>query len=167
MIGPASAPILVIEFLDPNCNHCKAVHPHIKRLAQAYPDSVRIVFKPVPIVGGPTHSLNEIAALYYANQHGVFEQMLDLVFEFQSPATGLSVDRLSEFADDLGLDEGDFRRALSDRKFAQFTVQTRRIFEGMGFSGVPTVVINDRKVTSASRNFGCLKHFLEQAKVQS
>ncbi|MCY3628873.1 MAG: vitamin K epoxide reductase family protein [Rhodothermaceae bacterium] len=167
VFGPEDAPVIVMEFLDPNCNHCKAVHPNIKALAEAYPDSVRVIFKPVPIVGGPTHSLDEIAALYYANDHGVFEEMLDLVFEHQSPATGLSVDRLAEFADDLGLNEANFRRALSRREFASRTVQTRRFFEGMGFTGVPVVIINGRRVSSSSRSEYCLKRFIELAEPQS
>ena len=166
VVGPPDAPILVMEFLDPNCNHCKAVHPNIKALSEAYPDSVRVVYKPVPVVGGPTYSLEEIAALYYANERGVFQEMLDLVFQHQSPSTGLSVDRLSEFAGDLGLDESDFRRALAEREHAPMTVRTTRFFEGMGLTGVPVVIINGRRISSSSRSLGCLKHFVEQAKLQ-
>ncbi len=165
-IGPEDAPVMVMEFLDPNCNHCKTAHPHVTALAEAYPDSVRVVFKPVAIVGGPTHSMDEIAALYFANDHGVFKEMLDLVFQHQSPSTGLSVDRLSEFAEDLGLDAGDFRRALSEREFASRTVQTRQFFTGMGLRSVPVIIINGRRISSSSRSLGCLKHFVEQAKLQ-
>ncbi len=166
VFGPADAPIIVMEFLDPNCNHCKTVHPHLKALAEAYPDSVRVVFKPVAIVGGPTHSMDEIAALYYANDHGVFTEMLDLVFRHQSPATGLSVDILAGFAKDLGLDDGDFRRALREREFASRTVQTRQFFSGMGFTGVPVIIVQGQRISSASRSVACLKHFVERAKLQ-
>lgn len=166
IIGPEDAPVMIMEFFDPNCNHCKAVHPNVKAIADAYPDSVRVVYKPVPIVGGPTYSLEEIAALYFANDHGVFVEMLDLVFQDQSPATGLSVDRLSEFVEDLGLDEGDFRRALRDRKYASRTVQTRQLFAGMGFSGVPVIIVNGRRIGSSSRSLDCLRYFVSQAKLQ-
>ena len=162
VLGPADAPILVMEFLDPNCNHCKAVHPHIKALAAAYPDSVRVVFKPISILGA-THSLDEVTALYLANEEGVFEEMLDLVFEHQSPATGLSVGQLSEFAEDLDMDMDNFRSVLRNRGYSSRTVQTRRLFEGMGFTGVPVVIINGRQISSSSRNLGCLRHFVEQA----
>ncbi|MCY4234320.1 MAG: thioredoxin domain-containing protein [Bacteroidetes bacterium] len=162
ILGSEDAPILVMEFLDPNCNHCKTVHPNIKALIEEFPDSVKIVIKPVPIVGGPTYSLDEIAALYYANDHGVFEEMLDLVFEHQSPSTGLSVDRLADFLGDLGLDESDFRRAVSGREYANYTVQTRRFFEGMGLTGVPSIIINNRRISSASRSLSCMKMFVEQ-----
>ena len=163
VIGPDDAPILVMEFLDPNCNHCKAVHPHIKALAAAYPDSVRVVYKPIPVVGSPTHSLDEITALYLANEEGVFEEMLDLVFQHQSPATGLSIDQLADFAEDLDMDMDNFRSVLRNRGYASRTVQTRRLFEGMGFTGVPVVLINGRSISSSSRSLGCLRHFVEQA----
>ncbi|MCY4204534.1 MAG: thioredoxin domain-containing protein [Bacteroidetes bacterium] len=166
VIGSPDAPILIMEFLDPNCNHCKAVHPTIKALAAKYPDSVKVVIKPVPIVGGPTYSLEEIASLYYANENGVFEEMIDLLFEHQSPTTGLSVERLSEFAEDLGLDGADFRRALAERKYSSMTVQTRGFFDGMGFTGVPAIIVNSRRVSSSSRNLACLTHFVEQAKLE-
>ena len=164
--GSVDAPILVVEFFDPNCHHCKAVHPNLNALAEAYPDSIRIVYKPVPVVGGPTHSLDEIAALYFANEEGKLKEMMDLVFEYQSPATGLSIDRLTELAGDLGMNERDFRRALSGREYASRTTQTTRIFQGMGFNGVPVIIINGRRISSASRQVGCLKHFVEEAKLQ-
>ena len=163
VIGPADAPVLVMEFLDPNCNHCKAVHPNIKALAAAYPDSVRVVYKPISVVGSSTHALDEITALYLANEAGVFEEMLDLVFEHQSPATGLSIDQLSDFAEDLDMDMDDFRSVLRNRGYASRTIQTRRFFDGMRFTSVPVVLINGRRISSSSRNLGCLRHFVEQA----
>ncbi len=163
IIGVPDAPILVMEFLDPNCNHCKNVHPTIKALVEEFPDSVKVVIKPVPIVGGPTYSLDEIAALYYANDHGVFEEMLDLVFEYQSPTTGLSVDRLAEFLGDLGLDQSDFRRAVAQRDYANYTAQSRKFFNGMGLTGVPSIIINGQRISSASRSLGCMKMFVEEA----
>ena len=163
VIGPADAPVLVMEFLDPNCNVCKAVHPHIKALAAAFPDSVRVVFKPISIFGA-THSLDEITALYLANEEGVFAEMLDLVFQHQSPATGLSISQLSDFAEDLDMDMDNFRSVLRNRGYSSRTVQTRRLFDGMGFTGVPVVIINGRQISSSSRNLGCLRHFVEQAK---
>ena len=165
--GPADAPVLVVDFLDPNCNHCKAVHPHIKALTEAYPDSVRVVFKPVAIVGGPTHSRDEIAALYFANERGVFDEMLDLIFEHQSPATGLSVDRLVDFAEDLGLNGGDLRRAISTREYVSLTVRTQRIFNEMGFTGVPLIIVDGKRISSSSRHIACLKEFVKRSQSQS
>ena len=62
------------------------------------------------------------------------------------------------------MDMDNFRSVLRNRGYASRTVQTRRLFDGMGFTGVPVVIINGRQISSSSRNLGCLRHFVEQAK---
>ena len=162
VIGPADAPVTVIEFLDPNCNHCKNLHPIMVALAETFPDSVRFVYKPVTVVGGPTYSLDEVMALWIANDHGLFKEMLDLEFQHQSPSTGLSSQQLIDFAADLGMDRGDFRSALTDGSQEPRAREVLRFFSGMGFTGVPTVIIGGRVVHGASRTLGCIQHFVNQ-----
>ncbi len=161
IVGPPDAPVTVMEFLDPNCNHCKSQHPHMKALIATYPEQVRIVYKPVTLVGGPSYSLDEVTALWIANEYGVFEGMLDLQFEHQSPATGLSPDRLASFAKDLGINEREFRAKLSSGEYEPRARQVRRIFDGMGLESVPSVIVGGRHV-GISRSLGCLKHFVDQ-----
>ena len=160
VFGPADAPVTVIEFLDPNCNHCKNLHPIMIALSESFPDSVRFVFKPVALVGGPTYSLDEVMALWIANEHGLFKEMLDLQFEHQSPSTGLSPDQLTDFASDIGIDRGEFRDALVGGSYESLAREVRRFFEGMGLTGVPGVIIGGRLVHGASRTLGCMQHFV-------
>lgn len=162
VIGPANAPVTVIEFLDPNCNHCKNLHPVMLALTEAFPDSVRFVYKPVTLVGGPTYSLDEVMALWIANEHGRFKEMLDLQFRHQSPSTGLSPDRLVGFANDLDIDRSDFRRALTDGSQEPRAREVLRFFTGMGLTSVPVVIIGGRVVHGASRTFGCMQHFVNE-----
>lgn len=162
VIGPADAPVTVMEFLDPNCNHCKNLHPAMLALTEAFPDSVRFVYKPVTLVGNPTHSLDEVMALLIANEHGRFKEMLDLQFRHQSPSTGLSPDRLVGFANDLDIDRSDFRRALTDGSREPRAREVLRFFNGLRFTGVPAVIIGGRVVHGASRTFGCMQHFVNE-----
>lgn len=161
VLGNPDGELTVIEFLDPNCNHCKFVHPTMKRLVDKYGDQVRFVFKPVTIVGGPTHSLDEAMALWLAAEAGTLEGMLDLQFDNQSPQTGISLDRLIDFADDLGMDEDQFRRDMIDRRLEPTVRQTMRVFDGMGLGGVPAILVSGRMVNSGSRSVGCIGHFIE------
>ena len=160
VIGPANAPVTVMEFLDPNCNHCRNVHPTMVALTQAFQDSVRFVYKPVTLVGGSAHSLNEVMALWIANEHGVFEEMLDLEFEHQSPQTGLSPEQLTDFAGDLGIDRNVFREALSSLEYEPRAREVLRFFSGMGLDGVPAVIIGGRLVHGTSRSLECMTHFI-------
>ena len=131
-------------------------------LAEAFPDSVRFVYKPVTLVGGPTYSLDEVMALWIANEHGRFKDMLDLQFRHQSPSTGLSPDRLVDFARDLDIDRNEFRSALSDGSQEPRAREVLRFFNGLEFTGVPVVIINGRVVHGASRTFGCMQHFVNE-----
>ena len=162
VVGPVDAPVTVMEFLDPNCNHCKNLHPIMVALAEAFPDSVRFVYKPVTVVGGPTYSLDEVMALWIANENGQFKEMLDLQFRNQSPATGLSPEQLIDFADDLGMDRNEFRSALLDGSQEPRAREVRRFFSGMGLTGVPAVIIGGRTVHGASRTLGCMQHFINE-----
>jgi len=162
VVGPADAPVTVMEFLDPNCNHCGNLHPIMVALAESFPDSVRFVYKPVTVVGGPTYSLDEVMALWIANEHGLFKEMLDLQFQHQSPSTGFSPEQLIDFAADLGMDRGDFRTALTDGSQEPRAREVLRFFSGMEFSSVPTVIIGGRVVHGASRTLGCMQHFVKR-----
>ena len=161
--GPATAPVTVMEFIDPNCPACKNQHPVMVQLAERYPNEVRIVYKPVAIMGGSLlFSLDEAMALWLADEQGVFPQMIAEVFEQQNPS-GLSVSALADIAGDLGLDRGDFRRALEERRLEPRARQTARVFDGMGLTGVPAILINGRKVHGADRSLGCLSSLVDEA----
>lgn len=160
--GNPEAPVTIIEFLDPNCPHCKTVHPIMKAVAAKYPDQLRIVYKPVALVGSATHSLDEVSALLQAEEQGRFEEMLEFQFVNQTPRTGLSVNLLTDAAEELGMDAQVFRAAITDGKYNRQARRTRQLFNDLGLTGVPAVILEGRVVHSQSRSVGCLSHFIEQ-----
>ena len=163
IVGRPDAPVTIVEFLDPNCNFCKDLHPVMQRLLSLHSDNARIVYKPVTLVGGPSHSLDEVMALWLAEESGRFEEMMELQFRHQNGATGLSVDRLTEFADDIGMNAGRFREDLLDGRLAARARRVMQIFNGLGLTGVPAVIIDGRLIHHSARSIGCLNHFVEQA----
>lgn len=159
--GNREAPVTLVEFIDPNCPHCKTVHPVIKAIAAKYPDNLRIVYKPVALVGSATYSLEEVAALFLANEAGKFPEMLDLEFINQQNG-GLSVTELTRFARQLGMDAAQFGKDLADGRFNGRVRGQKQLFDGLGLSGVPTVILEGRVIHTSSRSVGCLSHFIEQ-----
>ncbi len=160
--GRRDAPVTIIEFLDPNCPHCKSLHPTMQQLLQRHPEKVRIVYKPVTLVGGPSYSLEEVMALWLAEEEGRFEEMLESMFRALDGSSGLTVDALVDLADDIGLDPGNFRSELMSGRLINRSRNLLQAFNEMGFSGVPAVLIEGRVVHSNSRNLGCMSHFVEQ-----
>ncbi len=160
--GNPDSPVTLIEFLDPNCPHCKTVHPIMKRVAYKYSDQVRFVYKPIALLGGSvSHSLEEVAALYLANEAGQFSEMLDLQFINQNRA-GLSVSQLSGFARQLGLDARQFTQDLTSGRLTNRIRRQRQVFLDLRLTGVPTVMLEGRVIDTGSRSVGCLSHFIEQ-----
>ncbi len=160
--GNPDAPVTLIEYLDPNCPACRRTHPVIKAVAVKYPDQVRIVYKPVAIVGPTARSPEEVVALYLADEQGKFVEMLDLEFVNQNPAVGLSVSQLSGFARQLEMDDEQFEKDITDGRFNSRLRRQKQIFDGLGLTGVPTVILEGRVIHPQSRSVGCLSYFIEQ-----
>ena len=48
-LGPADAPVVVVEFSDPFCPACRSVHETTQQIRKAYGDRIRWVFKDFPL----------------------------------------------------------------------------------------------------------------------
>ena len=159
--GNPDALVTLIEYIDPNCPACQRTHPMIKTLGAKYPDQLRIVYKPVAIVGSATYSRDEVAALFLAEEAGKFSEMLDLQFVNQKRG-GLSPRELSRFARQLAMDPKPFERALAEGRFNDRVSRQKQIFDGLGLTGVPTLILEGRVIDPNSRSVGCLSYFIEQ-----
>ena len=161
--GRRDAPVTIIEFLDPNCTHCRDLHPVMQSVLEAFPEQARIVYKPIALVGGPSFSLDEVMALWLAEEAGRFQEMLELQFQPRDGASDLSVERLTAFADDIGMNAGRFRDDLRTGRLMGRARRAMQIHRGLGLTSVPAVIIDGRLVHHASRSLGCLRYFVRQA----
>jgi hypothetical protein len=50
-VGPSSAPIVIVEFADFECPHCQATAPLLDKLVDDHKDTVRFVYKFMPLSG--------------------------------------------------------------------------------------------------------------------
>ncbi len=78
--GNANASVTVVEFYDPECEACRAVHPFTKQIISDYGDRVRFVHRYMPFHGG---SMLAASVLEEAKELGKYDQALDLLFERQ------------------------------------------------------------------------------------
>lgn len=65
------------------------------------------------------------------------------------PAAGLAVDKLKQYAKDMGLKSDQFNKCLDDSKFAQKVKDDAAYGAKVGVSGTPTFFINDAEVVGA------------------
>ena len=111
-LGPAGAPVTVLEYGDYECPFCRGAYRDVHRMLDLYPGSILFAFRNFPIQQLHPHA--EQAAEAAAAQ-GKFWEMYELLLR---PSSSLDLDSLVSHARDLGLDIERFRREVTGRAYA-------------------------------------------------
>ncbi|HZX17298.1 MAG TPA: thioredoxin domain-containing protein, partial [Pseudomonas sp.] len=102
-LGPAEAPLVVVEFLDPACETCAAFYPLVKEILAANPGRIRLVLRYAPFHQG---SDQVVAALEAARKQGKFWPALEALLKAQAdwaPHHRAEVDRIWKHLEGAGL----------------------------------------------------------------
>lgn len=148
--GPKTAKVTVVEFLDPECESCRAFHPIMKETLKAYEGGVYFV---VRYMAFHTSSALAVAATESAGLQGKYWEMQDLLFNAadewsHKPAPETSY--FIKYASDLGLDVEQFKRDLSDTRWQQKITRDMADGKALGVNGTPTIFVNGEKLKSLS-----------------
>lgn len=139
--GPADAKVTLVEFLDPECESCRAAHPLVKQLLAEYEGRIRYVVRYVP---GHANSALAVAALEEAGRQGRYWEMLDLLFARQPEWGERSTPQTAAFlayGRQVGLDVDALTAALESpdlRKVERDAADAR----ALAIRGTPTFFIN-------------------------
>lgn len=155
--GPDDAPVTVIEFLDPNCPHCRTLHPVMQQVVGQHGDQVQLVYKPMPLW---RFSLPQIEALFAAAEEDKFEEMLEAQFARQQD-NGLSMGELRQIAEEIGMDPDALASQINEDTYQDEAMQQRQIAQQIGINSVPTVIINGHFVETRSRTPQCMSAMIE------
>lgn len=146
MLGPAEAPVTLVEFFDPSCEACRAYHSVIEDLLRQYPTQLRVVLRYTPFHEGSDEA---IRILESARMQGKFEQVLNALFEKQ-PEWAVhgapDMERAWRIAGAVGM---DIAKGKEDRLFPGTTAilnQDVADLQTMGVRATPTFFLNGRPV---------------------
>ncbi|WP_455243587.1 thioredoxin domain-containing protein [Petrachloros mirabilis] len=144
-VGPADAPITIVEFSDFQCPYCQKSVGVLKVLQRLYGEKIRIVYRDYP---GPNHSDAAPAAeaAQCANESGKFWEYHDLLFERQSAGRGWD---FSGLAKEVGLPEEAFTKCLSSGRHRKEILNDMQDAMRLGISSTPTFFINGRPMVGA------------------
>ena len=78
--GNKLSPVLVVEWFDPECEGCRAIHPSFEKIMSDYSDRVHFVLRYMPF---HTNSLYAAAVLEEARELGRFKEALNILFARQ------------------------------------------------------------------------------------
>ncbi|MDA1027472.1 MAG: thioredoxin domain-containing protein [Bacteroidetes bacterium] len=156
--GNMSSKVTVIEYFDPNCPHCKTLHPIMKNVIAANRKSAR--FYMVPFVLWP-YSVPQAEALFVAAGEGKYFEMLDAQYDHQKSG-GLSVTELTNLAKDIGLDAVKFKSQMEKGQYRAGILARRQEISDLGVRGTPALMINGKFVDGGSKSLACINELIKK-----
>ena len=138
-IGPATAPVTVVEYGDYECPYCRAAVPIVQELQQLLGDQLRFVFRHFPLANLHSHARRAAEAAEGAGAQGMFFEMHAALFEHQD---ALEDADLVRYAEELGLDTVRFRRELDEQAYAARVREDFASAMSSGARGTPTFYLD-------------------------
>lgn len=144
-IGPADAPVTIVEFSDFNCGFCQRFHTQtFPELMAAYPDMIRFVYRDFPVTSQESYYAAQAGEC--ADEQGAFWEFHNLLFD---GGLGLGTEAYAAYAEQLGLDGEALLQCVADGTYAAEVEDDARFAAGIGVSGTPTFFINGLPMVGA------------------
>ncbi len=146
--GPKDAPVVLVEYLDFECEACGAYYPLVKRLKQDFPDDLRVVTRYFPLTMHKNGMTSALAA-EAAAQQGKFQEMHDLLFTEQrkwgrKPTADPAL--FEEYARTLELDVARFQKDVTASTTSERVARDVSSGMNLGITGTPSFFLNGEKI---------------------
>ena len=144
--------VTLVEFLDFECESCRAAYPVVEELRTTYAGKVDFVVRYFPI---PSHAnaVNSALAVEAAAQQGKFEDMYKRMYDTQE-TWGEQQDSKASlfrgFAQELGLDMAAYDKAVAAKATQERVERDRQDGLDLGVSGTPTFFLKGKKLQPSS-----------------
>lgn len=144
--GDEDAPITIVEFGDYQCPGCGAFALNVKpQVEQVLVNSgqAKFVFYDLPIVSIHPNAFLAARAARCAGEQEKFWEYHETLFRNQSrwSAASMPTSAFEDYAEEVGIDDGDFGACLNSDKFADVVSANRELAGRMGVSGTPTILV--------------------------
>lgn len=139
--GNPDAEVVLVEFADFQCPHCRMVVPIMQEVSKKYGDKIAFYYKHFPLPSHPQAQLGGQAA-EAAHRQGKFWEMHDLIFENQE---SLSKSKMRGFAQQIGLNMDKFNKDFEDKDVAAHVIKQRGEGEAANIDGTPSLFINGKR----------------------
>lgn len=148
IMGPAEAPVTIVEFFDPSCEACRAFYPIVKQIMDAFPGKVRLVIRYTPLHEGSDEA---VRILETARLQGRFVPVLEALLARQPEwaVHGAPNLRLAwDVARAAGLDVDRARREMNLPAITATLEQDVADVRANGVNRTPTFFVNGKPLTS-------------------
>jgi protein-disulfide isomerase len=142
ILGPANAPVTLLEYGDYECQHCGMAHPIVKLIQQHFGKRLRFVFRHFPLSQAHPNAESAAQAAEFTGAQGKFWEMHDGLFENQDR---LGLPLYMALAGLLGLSEAELREALVEGTYAPKVRADFLSGVRSGVNGTPCFFINGER----------------------
>ncbi len=145
-LGPADAPITIVEFSDFQCPFCRRFHDETyQALLDAYPGQIRFVYRNLPLTSIHPNAMDAAVASLCANDQNAYWDYHGKLFSSET----LGRDTYVQYATDLGLDVESFTACLDSGKHDDFIAQDMDFSLNLGVQSTPTFFVNGLAIVGA------------------
>ena len=142
--------VVIVEFLDPECEACGAFHPIIKKVFNEYEKETKLVIR---YLDNHTNSKFVVRILEASRKQGKFKKTLDVVFKYQpkwadhyNPKPQL----LWDFLPEAGLDMIKLKNDFENNSIDEILNLDRMDATKLRVRGTPTFYVNGKKLPTLS-----------------
>lgn len=145
-LGPADAPITLVEFSDYQCPFCRRWHDEVyEPLLAAYPGKIRLVYRHLPLTSIHPDAFSAAEAAMCAGEQDAYWQYHDKLFSSESLGNAVYL----QYAQDLGLNMQTFEACLTDHKYQKTIEDDSNFAIDLGIRSTPTFFINGLAIVGA------------------
>jgi len=159
--GDDNAKVYLIEFLDPECESCRAFYPQVKALLKEFDGKVKLI---VRYAAFHRNSKFAIRALEASRKQGKYWQALELLFKRQ-PSWGNHHNPqpklIFTILPGIGVDIDKLKADMNDPKIEEMIAQEMSDLRQLNVRGTPTFFVNGRPL----KKFG-MDYLREAIKVE-
>ncbi len=146
--GEPTAPVHIVEFLDPACGTCGEFYPFVKKMMAANPGKIRVSVRYAPFHPG---SEQVVKVLEAARMQGQFGQTLEALFASQAVWVQnhhANVDLIWGPLGALGLDMARLKTDMNSPEIAQRVQRDLADANSLGVAMTPEFFVNGKPMPS-------------------
>ena len=147
-LGKQDAPVVIVEFLDPACETCRAFYPLVKEMMAANPDKIRLVLRYAPFHNG---SDKVVAVLEAARKQGKFWPTLEALLASQAewaPHHTPQVALVWKHLEGVGLNMEQMTFDLTAPEIGQVIAQDLADARALNVTKTPGFFVNGKPLTT-------------------
>jgi protein-disulfide isomerase len=145
VMGPADAPITLVEWSDYQCPFCKRAFPTVEQVLAEYKGKVRYIHLDYPL---PFHqkAMPASMAVHCAGDQGKFWEYNNNLYSAPGDLSGAD---LTKRAADLSLEPAAFEACMTSKKHESLVKSNYADGAALGVTGTPAFFINGRSLVGA------------------